>query len=452
MQKEITQMRVIRLGAGAGYSGDRILPAVELAEKGSLDYLVFECLAERTVALAQLEKSKNPDLGFDPLLRDRMEAVLLTCKEQGIKIVTNMGAANPHAAAKEVLAIAKALGITSLKVGVVSGDDVLPQVLSGNFSVMETGESISTMKGDIISANAYLGSEPIVEALSLGADIVITGRVSDPALFLAPLMYEFGWSSSDWEKLGQGILVGHLLECAAQVTGGYFADPGYRDVPNLENLGFPIAEVSENGEVIITKVEGSGGCVTTATCSAQLLYEIEDPAQYLQPDVIADFSQVTLFEVSKDRVQAKKASGHPRPNMIKATVGKRDGFIGDGQISYAGLGAVSRGQLALDVLQKRIEASGIQLLDIRYELIGVNAIHGESLSRGHEPYEVRVRVAARTTTKKEAEYVVNEVEAMYLNGPAGGGGATKSVREVISAISVLLPRDLIKTSVSMMEL
>ena len=445
-------MRIIRLGAGAGYSGDRIPPAVELAEKGSLDYLIFECLAERTVALAQLEKSKNPDVGFDPLLRERMRAVLPACKERGIKIITNMGAANPHAAAKEVVAIARELNIGVLKVGIVSGDDVLPQLLSGDFSVMETGEPISSIEHDIISANAYLGSDPIVEALSLGVDVVITGRVSDPALFLAPLMYEFGWSSSDWKKLGQGILAGHLLECAAQVTGGYFADPGYRDVPDLENLGFPIAEVSENGEIVITKVDGSGGYVNTATCSAQLLYEIEDPSQYLQPDVVADFSQVTFTEIAKDRVKAENASGSSRPELIKVTIGKRDGFIGDGQISYAGLGALARGQLALDVLQKRIKSSGIEFLEIRYELIGVNAIHGESLSYGHDPYEVRVRVAARSKAQKDVELLVNEVEAMYLNGPSGGGGATKSIREVISAQSVLIPRHLIKTSVSIVEL
>jgi hypothetical protein len=445
-------MRIIRLGAGAGYSGDRILPAVELAEKGNLDYLIFECLAERTVALAQLEKAKDSNLGFDPLLRDRMMAVLLTCMAKQVKIITNMGAANPKAAAKEVLEVAKELGIQSLKIAVVSGDDVLSQVVSGDFFTMETGEPISTIKNKIISANAYLGCEPIVKALKLGADIVITGRVSDPALFLAPLMYEFGWSDSNWKLLGQGILTGHLLECAGQVTGGYFADPGYRDVPNLENLGFPIAEVSEDGSVTITKVDGSGGCVTKATCSSQLLYEIDDPSQYFQPDVVVDFSQVNLTELAPNRIKAEHASGSERPKELKVTIGVRDGFMGDGQISYAGLGAVSRGQLALKVLQSRIEASGIQFLDIRYELIGMNAIHGDYLSQGHEPYEVRVRVAVRTNTKKEAEFVVNEVEAMYLNGPASGGGATKSVREVISVVSTLIPRELIKPSVSILEL
>ena len=445
-------MRVIRLGAGAGYSGDRIPPAVELAEKGNLDYLIFECLAERTVALAQLEKSKDSSLGFDPLLRDRMMAVLLTCKEKRVKIITNMGAANPEAAAIEILDVAKVLGIQSLRIGVVNGDDVLSQVVAGKFFTIEAGEPISAIKNKIISANAYLGCEPIIEALKLGADIIITGRVSDPALFLAPLMYEFDWSNSDWRLLGQGILAGHLLECAGQVTGGYFADPGYRDVPNLENLGFPIAEVAEDGSVTITKVDGSGGYVTKATCSAQLLYEIDDPSQYFQPDVVADFSQVNLTELAPNRIKAENAGGSVRPKELKVTIGLRDGFMGDGQISYAGLGAVSRGQLALKVLQSRIEASGIQFLDIRYEFIGINSIHGDHLSQGHEPYEVRVRVAVRTSTKKEAEFVVNEVEAMYLNGPASGGGATKSVREVISIVSTLIPRELIKPSVSILEL
>lgn len=443
---------LLRIGAGAGYSGDRIPPAVELAEKGELDYLVFECLAERTIALAQLEKSKDARLGFDPLLRDRMEAVLPACAAKGIRIITNMGAANPLGAAQEVMAVARERGIGKLKVAVVQGDDVLAQVMSREPAIMESGLPLSALKDSVISANAYLGSEPIVRALQTGADVVITGRVSDPALFLAPLVHEFGWAMDDWQRLGQGILVGHLLECAGQVTGGYFADPGYRDVPNLAALGFPIAEVSADGAAVITKVDGSGGCVTTATCAAQLLYEIEDPARYLQPDVVADFSGVTLEQVGRDRVRVGGASGHAQPAELKATVGYREGFIGEGQISYAGPGAVARGQLALAVLRERLTSMGLGGLDRRFELIGVNAILGDSLSQGFEPAEVRARVAVRAATRKEAERVANEVEAMYLNGPAGGGGVTKSVREVVAAVSVLLPREAVPTTVTTLEL
>ncbi len=444
--------KIIRIGAGAGYSGDRIAPAVELADQGALDYLVFECLAERTIALAQLERSQDARRGFDPLLRDRMEAVLLSCARQGVTIITNMGAANPQAAGEEVLQIARELGLTRLKVAVVHGDDVLPLIHAQDLPLLESGATLQSLRGSVLSANAYLGAEALVQALQAGADVVITGRVADPALFLAPLIHEFGWSPSDWEKMGQGTVIGHLLECAGQVTGGYFADPGYRDVPDLANLGFPIAEVSADGRAVITKVEGSGGCVTVATCTAQLLYEIENPASYLQPDVAADFSGVTLTQLAPNRVLVEGATGRQRPASLKVTVGYRDGFIGEGQISYAGLGAQARGQLALDVLRQRLDASGIQALDSRYELIGVNAIHGPSLSAGYEPYEVRARVALRVATRKDAERVANEVEAMYLNGPASGGGVSKSVREVIAAASVLLPRDLVRTRVTTMEL
>ncbi|WP_395057826.1 acyclic terpene utilization AtuA family protein [Polaromonas sp.] len=445
-------LKTIRIGAGAGYSGDRIPPAIELAEKGDLDYLVFECLAERTIALAQLERSQDARRGFDPLLRDRMEAVLLSCASQGVKIITNMGAANPQAAGEEVIRIARELGLTRLKVAVVHGDDVLPLIHAQDLNILESGASLQSLGTSVLSANAYIGAEALVQALELGADVVITGRVADPALFLAPLIHTFGWSMTDWQKMGQGTVVGHLLECAGQVTGGYFADPGYRDVPDLANLGFPIAEVSADGRATLTKVEGSGGCVTVATCTAQLLYEIENPSSYLQPDVVADFSGVTLTEVAPNRVRIQGATGRQRPSSLKVTVGYRDGFIGEGQISYAGLGAQARGLLALDVLRQRLDASGIQALDSRYELIGVNAIHGPSLSAGYEPYEVRVRVAMRVSNRKDAERVANEVEAMYLNGPAGGGGVTKSVREVIAAGSVLLPRDLVQTSVTTLEL
>ena len=439
----------LRIGAGAGYAGDRIPPAVELAEKGALDYLVFECLAERTIALAQLQRSQDARLGFDLLLAARMKAVLPVCVAQSIKIISNMGAANPLAAGHEVVRVARGLGIKKLKVAVVLGDDVLTFVEGQPLPLMDSSETLDSLGTSIISANAYIGVEGIVRALAEGADVVITGRVSDPALFLAPLVYEFGWAMDDWDRLGKGTLVGHLLECAGQVTGGYFADPGYRDVPDLARLGFPLAEVASDGSAVITKVTGSGGCVTVATCASQLLYEIENPAAYLQPDVTADFSNATLTQVGPDRVLVGGATGRQRPDKLKATVGHRDGFIGEGQISYAGLGAQARGQLALDVVKERL--AGTQALDSRFELIGVNAIHGGSFAAGYTPYEVRARVAMRVATRHEAELVAHEVEALYLNGPASGGGVTQSVREVIAAASVLIPREWVQTSVTFLE-
>ena len=451
----MTLKNTLRIGAGAGYAGDRIPPAVELAEKGSLDYLVFECLAERTIALAQLQRSQDARLGFDALLAARMLAVLPACIANGTKIITNMGAANPLAAGHEVIRIAHELGIQKLKVAVVLGDDVLQPISDPgqqSLPLMESDAILASLGSSVISANAYIGAEGIVQALAEGADVIVTGRVADPALFLAPLIHEFGWALDDWDLLGKGTLIGHLLECAGQVTGGYFADPGYRDVPDLARLGFPLAEVSSDGSAVITKVAGSGGCVTVATCLSQLLYEIENPAAYLQPDVVADFSNVTLTQIGPDRVQVSGATGGQRPDKLKVTVGHRDGFIGEGQISYAGLGAQARGQLALDVLKERL--ADVKAFDSRFELIGLNAIHGDNLvnlARGHSPYEVRARAAMRVTTRAEAERVAHEVEAMYLNGPASGGGVTQSVREVIAAASALITREWVQTSVTMLE-
>ena len=437
---------LLRIGAGAGYAGDRIPPAVALAEKGQLDYLVFECLAERTIALAQLEKIQNPLRGFDPLLSARMKAVLPACMAQGTRIITNMGAANPLQAGKEVLAVAKELGLHHLKVAVVLGDDVLAILQAQYLSepLMDSLQTVADIQALLVSANAYLGAEALLPALQTDAHVIISGRVADPALFLAPLMHHFQWRADDWPMLGKGVMVGHLLECAAQITGGYFADPGYKDVPNLAQLGYPLAEVSASGEVIITKLADAGGCVTVPTCTEQLLYEIENPTQYLQPDVVADFSQVQFLQVGADRVQAFGASGTTRPDTLKVTLGYRDGFVGEGQMSYAGPGAQARGQLALDLVKARLADAGFGHFEARYDLIGVNAILGDTMPL-HEPSEVRARIAVRVDTQAQAVHVANEVEALYTNGPASGGGASKSVREVIAAASMLIPRSAIQT-------
>jgi hypothetical protein len=362
-----------------------------------------------------------------------------------------MGAANPLAAGQEIAAIARTLGLPSLKIAVVEGDDVLHALQDPQLRLLENGERIDSLGEHIISANAYLGADPIVQALAQGAQIVVTGRVADPALFLAPLIHEFGWSSTDWDRLGKGIMVGHLLECAAQVTGGYFADPGYKDVPDLARLGFPLAEVDANGEAVITKVEGSGGAVTVHTCTAQLLYEVDNPSRYIQPDVIADFSLTEFEQIAPDRIRVRGGRGLPRPAELKVTIGYHDGFIGEGQISYAGPGSLARGRLALEVVKARLESQGLTGSEIRYDLIGHNAIHGEAISAGHEPYEVRVRVAVRAAQREVAEAVANEVEALYLNGPSGGGGATKSVRDVVAAASTLMPRERVTPRVTCLE-
>jgi hypothetical protein len=441
-------VRTIRIGSGAGYSGDRIEPAIELAEKGDIQYLVFECLGERTVALAQQARMKDSDGGYDPLLEERMRAVLLVCAAKGIKIVTNMGAANPEAAARKTAEIAKALGLSSLKVAAVVGDDVLDACKAGDLPIMEFDGTIKQLGNRLLSANAYLGAEPMAQALAAGADIVITGRASDPALFLAPMIHAFGWAMDDWNLLGQGTFAGHLLECAGQITGGYFADPGYKDVAGLARLGFPIGEVGEDGSLVVTKVAGSGGAVTAQTCKEQLLYEVHDPARYFQPDVVADFSQVRIEEVGPDRVRVSGGRGAKRTDTLKVSVGYVDSYIGEGQISYAGPGALARGRLALEIVRERLKLTDVAASELRFELVGVDSLHGPEVSaRANEPYEVRVRVSGRTENLREAIRIGNEVETLYTNGPAAGGGAWKSARDVVAVASVLLPRELAKPQI-----
>jgi hypothetical protein len=438
-------VKTIRIGSGAGFAGDRIEPAIELAEHGALNYLGFECLAERTIALAQGARLRDPDAGFDPLLVARMQAVLPPCAAQGVRIITNMGAANPLGAARATAMVARRLGLTGLRIAAVAGDDVLERVRNHPFPLLERPGTVADLGESIRSANAYMGVEGIVAALVGGADVVITGRVGDPALFLAPLIHEFGWAMDDWERLGRGTLVGHLLECAGQITGGYFADPGYKDVPDLARLGFPIAEVADDATAVITKVAGSGGRITLATCKEQLLYELLDPAAYQQPDVTADFTSVRFAELGPDRIGVSGGGGRVRPDTLKVSVGYLDSYVGEGQLSYAGPGAVARARLALAIVRERLNIIGVPATETRFELIGVDAVQPEG---GAAPAEVRIRVVGRTESMAEALRIGNEVEALYTNGPAAGGGAAKSARPVIAVVSTLIPRDQVKPIVT----
>jgi len=445
-------MKKIRIGSGAGYAGDRLEPALELIEKGDIDYLSFECLAERTIAIAQQEKLKDPDKGYNGLLEYRMDKVLPLAWDKKVKVITNMGAANPVAGAEVIAKIAKAKGIKGIKIAAVLGDDVLDKMDKyRDVKVWETGEPLGKLDGEIISANAYLGAEGIVEALKDGADVVITGRVADPSIFMAPLVYEFGWSFNDYQLLGKGTLVGHLLECGGQATGGYYAEPGKKDVPMVARLGFPIAEVAEDGNFVITKVEDAGGMVTRHTLTEQLIYEIHDPANYLTPDVNADFSKVEFTEIGKDIVKVSGASGKEKTDSFKVSIGYKDCFIGEGEISYGGPGAYERGMLAADIVRERLEIRGISVDEIKYDLIGVNGLYWNDKRNYMKPEEVRLRVAARTKDKSIASIIGDEVETLYTNGPAGGGGSTKMVSEIISVASVIIPKEEVHYEVKMLE-
>lgn len=431
--------RSVRIGCGAGFSGDRIEPALILAEKGRLDYLVFECLAERTIAMAVRTRLKQEDGGYDPLLVERLGAVLPSARRNRVRIISNMGAANPVAAARRTAELVRHLGLGPMKIAAVTGDDVLPQLREKDRPLMDASGTVWQWSGDLISANAYLGAEPIVEALQQDADIVITGRAADPSLFLAPLVHEFGWAWDDWQNLGRGTVVGHLLECAGQITGGYFADPGVKDVRDLANLGFPLAEVGSDGSAFLTKVAATGGAITLATCKEQLLYELHDPTRYLTPDVVADFSTVRFEEAGQDRIAVSGGGGIARPEKLKVSVGYREGFVGEGQISYAGPGAVERGRLALAIVKERLARLDQEILDLRLELIGQDSIDGNGKG-SPPPREVRIRVAARMRSHEAAARVGREVEALYTNGPAGGGGAAQCTKPVIAVVSTLIDR------------
>jgi Acyclic terpene utilisation family protein AtuA len=442
--------RRIRIGAGAGFSDDRIDPAVVLAEQGNLDYLVFECLAERTIALATLDRLRDPTMGYDPWLEERMVATLPTCIRNGTKIITNMGAANPAAAGRLVAEVAHRLGLIGIRIAVVTGDDVLDLIAAElDLPLLDEPATLADL-GRVVSANAYLGSEGIIEALGRGADVVITGRVADPALFVGPLVHEFGWSLDDWHRLGIGVSVGHLLECAGQVTGGYFADPGYKDVPGLADLGFPIAEVASDGSFFVSKVAGTGGMISPATCAEQILYEVHDPRAYITPDVVADFSSIYFDQVRSDAVEVTGATGQERPSHFKVSIGYLDGYVGEGQISYAGANALARGRLALDIVRERLHTKLPTMSECRYELIGVDSTNLIATDRSDvcfKPPEVRARVAGRVSTADEAHLIGREVTALWLNGPTGGGGATRSIRQQLSIASALIQRDRVVVSV-----
>ena len=445
-------MKTIRIGSGAGYAGDRLEPALELIDKGKIDYISFECLAERTIAIAQMAKLKDSSKGYNDLLSYRMEKVIPLAWEKKVKVITNMGAANPQAAADVCSEIARKNGIRGLKVAAVLGDDVLDKLDKyQNTEVWETKKPLKELVGELVSANVYMGSEGIVNALAQGADIVITGRVADPAIFIAPLIYEFGWPMDNWELLGKGAVLGHLLECAGQLTGGYFIEPGKKDVPNPERLGFPIAEIAEDGSFFVTKVDEAGGLVTPRTCTEQLLYEIHDPSNYLTPDVVADFSKVNFIQENKDKVRVSGAAGKPRPDTLKVSVGYKDCYIGDGEMSYGGPGCLERAKIAGEIVRKRLELRQIPIDEIKVDIIGVNSLYWVSRQETSEPKEVRLRVSARTKERQDAARIGEEVEALYTNGPAGGCGNLKAVREIVSVASILIDRNDVSATVVMQE-
>ena len=447
--------QVIRIGTGSGWWGDRIEPAATVVERGKLNYLCFETMAEATSSAAQVRARRDPSFpGYDTYLDDRMRAVLPGCIEQGVKIISNQGWINPAGAAKRIADLLASLGFRGVKIAAVEGSVITDRVQQITQTVLETGLDVRSLEG-IVSAEAYLGADKIVNALQAGARIVVTGRVADPSLFLAPMMYEFGWAYNDHRLLAAGSGVGHLLECGAQVTGGYFSDPGFKDVPEPWNLGFPIAEVSPDGDCVITKSPGTGGAVTLQTVKEQMLYEVHDPANYITPDVIVDFTTARLETVGKDRVKVSNITGKPRTSTLKVSIGCLEGFIGEDMFFYAGQGCVARAALAKQILEERFKIVGLKAQEYRIDFLGLSAIHGEATPEQQaEPYEIAVRVAARTRTRSEAEKIGREVDGMAVSGVGHTGKRVPHAdrtREVVGIWSALVPRDAVQASIRYFE-
>lgn len=431
----------VRLGAGSGFAGDRIDPAVALVERADLDYLVFEVLGERTIAAANARRLAGGGVPYDPLLRRRLDAVLPGTTARGTRVVTNGGGADPVAAAHLAAEVAPDATVVA-----VVGDDVLAQVRELDPHVWEDDAPLSSLDLDLVSANAYLGAEPVARALDAGADVVIGGRLADPSLYLGPLLFEHGWDpDGDPTLLGRGTVVGHLLECAGQITGGYHADPVSAPVTGMADLGFPFADVAADGSAVLGKLADTGGHLTARTATAQLLYEVGDPAAYLTPDVVADFSAVSFEQVGPDRVAVAGASGRRRTDTLKVTLGFRGGWLGEGQISYAGPRALARAELAAQIVSERlVRVHGLDADSLEVEFIGAGAAL-RGLTRATDPLEVRLRVSAVAAGPESAEAVGWEVESLYTNGPAGGGGARSSRTEVLAIKSCLIPRDAVVT-------
>ncbi|MEJ7931644.1 acyclic terpene utilization AtuA family protein [Ramlibacter sp. AN1015] len=441
-------MKTLAVGCGAGFSGDRVdaaPPVVRtLIARGGPAALIFENLAERTLAQQQLARKARPEAGYEPLLQQELRPVLADCLAHGITIVGNFGAANPDGAARAIAALSAELGLPMPRIAVVKGDDLSDA--RGRAIVREHLGAFDDQR--FVCANAYQGAFEIARAIEAGAQVVVTGRVADPSLVLGPAIAHFGWQPDDLDPLAGGTMAGHLLECGAQVSGGYFADPGRKDVPGLENVGFPIAEIEADGSCVIGKADATGGLVDCRTVKEQLLYEVHDPAAYLTPDVVADITEATVTQVGPDRVRLAGVKGHPRTGTLKALVYFDGGWLGEAEISYAGPNAEARARLAMEVVRKRMGSR----LPLRFDLLGISSIldddTGQMLAAAPigRHTDVRLRVAGKHESEGEVDALLRDVMALWTGGPAGGGGVRTAKRQRLSNRACLIPRELLATS------
>ncbi len=450
--------QVVRVASGQGFWGDWLEAPRRQVEGGDVDYLMLDYLAEVTMSILQKQKERDPNMGYARDFVGAIESVLPAVAERGVRVIANAGGVNPPACAAAIRQVAQKHGVSeAVRIGVVTGDDLLPRLdeLLGSghaLANMETGEALSTVRDRVLSANAYIGSTPIVEALAKGANIVITGRSTDTALTMAPLRYEFQWRDDDWDKLAAGIIAGHTIECGAQCSGGNCLYD-WQNIPDLANVGYPIVEGSSDGSFIIYKHPGTGGRISVPSVTEQLVYEMGDPHSYITPDVIADFTSIHLEQAGEDRVRVFGIKGRPPTDKLKVSIAYRAGFKAVGTLVYSWPDALAKAELADRVLRGRLERLGLRFEHILTEFVGVSATHGPLAGETHDPPEVQLRVGVRGPDRAAVERFTREIAPLVLNGPpsvTGFAGGRPKVEEIVAYWPALIDKSVVQTKVEVL--
>ncbi|MGZ8469888.1 MAG: acyclic terpene utilization AtuA family protein [Gemmatirosa sp.] len=460
MTSPTTNDRIVRVASGQGFWGDSLDAPRQQVEGGPVDYLMLDYLAEVTMSILQKQKERDPNMGYARDFLGAIESVLPAIVDRGVRVIANAGGVNPVACAHAVLGVAAKLGAAGkVRVGVVTGDDLLPRIdelLAGGHELrnMDTGEPLSVIRDRVLSANAYIGSTPIVEALARGANVVVTGRSTDTALTMAPLRHEFGWAADDWNALAAGIVAGHILECGAQCSGGNCLHD-WRNIPDLANVGYPIAEARADGSFVITKHPGTGGRVSFHSVAEQLVYEMGDPHSYITPDVVADFTSIQLEEVGPDRVRVHGIAGKPATDKLKVSIAFRSGWKAVGTLVYAWPDAMEKAQLADRVLRERLDRLGLTFDEVLTEFVGASATHGALAGAPSADIpEVQLRVGVRGGDRASVERFTREIAPLVLNGPpsvTGFAGGRPKVEEIVAYWPALVDKTVVQTQVEVLS-
>jgi hypothetical protein len=441
------------VASGQGFWGDSLDAPRQQVEGGPVDYLMLDYLAEVTMSILQKQKERDPSMGYARDFVGAMESVMPAVSERGVRVIANAGGVNPPACAAAIKQLAERMGV-SIKIGVVTGDDLLPRLdalIDGGHPLlnMDTGAALSSVRDRVLSANAYIGSEPIVEALARGAQVVVTGRSTDTALTMAPLRHEFGWGAQDWDKLAAGIIAGHIIECGAQCSGGNCLYD-WRNIPDLANVGYPIVEATADGTFTVTKHPGTGGRISTHTVSEQLVYEMGDPHAYITPDVIADFTSIRIADDGENRVRVHGITGKPATDKLKVSIAYRDGYKAVGTLVYSWPEALDKAQAADRILRERLDRLGLRFDQILTEFVGASSLHGPLVAEHGDLPEVQLRVGVRSHDRKAVERFTREIAPLVLNGPpsvTGFAGGRPKVEEIVAYWPALVDKTVVQTAV-----